>query len=64
MEGRLSSLTPADKDKGRDKDSGVCYECGVAGHIGRDCPVRKARLASEAASASSAATAAAPGVQG
>ena len=25
-----------------------CYECGEYGHLGKDCPVRKARLAKEA----------------
>jgi len=64
VEGRLSNLNPATNDKGKDRDPGVCYECGAAGHIGRDCPARKARLASEAASTSSAATAATPAVQG
>jgi hypothetical protein len=64
VEGRLSNLNPATNDKGKGRDPGVCYECGVAGHIGRDCPARKARLASEAASTSSAATAATPAVQG
>ena len=28
-----------------------CYECGKNGHFGRDCSVRKARLAQEAAAA-------------
>ena len=26
----------------------TCYECGAVGHIGRDCPQRKARLAASA----------------
>jgi hypothetical protein len=62
VEGRLANLS-SDNDvpsKGKDRE---CYECGETGHIGRDCPVRKARRdsASAAASASSAAAPAVPG---
>ena len=32
-----------------------CYECGAKGHEGKDCPVRKARLAKEEAEKSTAA---------
>ena len=33
------------KDAPRDHSNKKCYDCGETGHIGADCPVRKARVA-------------------
>ena len=44
--GKGNAAVPMDVDPNgsAEKKERVCYECGVAGHIGRECPVRQARV--------------------